>query len=86
MDIDGWLWSLGLEQYAAAFRDNAIEVLPRLTAEDLKELGVAALGHRRMPQCVLIPTRTLPSNNCSAGGAGASRGPLRRKGAATRGR
>ena len=32
------------EQYAAAFRDNAIEVLPRLTAEDLKELGVAAPG------------------------------------------
>ena len=49
MDIDGWLRSLGLEQYAAAFRDNAIDekVLPRLTAEDLKDLGVGLVGHRR---------------------------------------
>ncbi len=50
MDLGGWLRSLGLEQYEAAFRDNAIDekVLPRLTAEDLKELGVNALGHRRI--------------------------------------
>jgi hypothetical protein len=42
LDIDGWLRSLGLGQYAAAFRDNAIDekVLPRLTAKDLKDLGV----------------------------------------------
>jgi class 3 adenylate cyclase/predicted ATPase len=50
LDIDGWLRSLGLEQYEAAFRDNAIDekVLPRLTAEDLKDLGVGLVGHRRM--------------------------------------
>ena len=50
MDIDGWLRSLGLGQYEAAFRDNAIDekVLPRLTAEDLKDLGVGLVGHRRM--------------------------------------
>ena len=49
MDLGGWLRSLGLERYEAAFRDNEIDetVLPNLTAEDLKELGVAALGHRR---------------------------------------
>ena len=49
MDLGGWLRSLGLERYEAAFRDNEIDetVLPSLTAEDLKELGVAALGHRR---------------------------------------
>jgi len=43
------LRSLGLEQYEAAFRDNAVDeaVLPKLTAEDLKDLGVAAVGHRR---------------------------------------
>ena len=42
-------WSLGLEQYEAAFRENAIDgkVLPRLTAEDLKDLGVVIVGHRR---------------------------------------
>ena len=49
MDIDSWLRSLGLGQYEAAFRDNAIDekVLPRLTAEDLKDLGVGIVGHRR---------------------------------------
>jgi hypothetical protein len=49
MDLPAWLRSLGLEQYEQSFRDNAIEpdVLPRLTAEDLKELGVTLIGHRR---------------------------------------
>ena len=49
MDLGGWLRSLGLEQYEAAFRDNAIneKVLPRVTAEDLKDLGVVIVGHRR---------------------------------------
>ena len=49
MDIEAWLRGLGLERYAPAFRDNEIdwEVLPKLTAEDLREIGVAAIGHRR---------------------------------------
>ena len=49
MDIAEWLRGLGLDQYASAFRDNDIdaEVLRRLTAEDLRELGVASVGHRR---------------------------------------
>src|SRR5215471_21239274 len=49
MDIVVWLRSLGLGKYEAVFRENEIteKVLPNLTAEDLKELGVAALGHRR---------------------------------------
>jgi class 3 adenylate cyclase/predicted ATPase len=49
MDVAGWLRSLGLEQYEEAFRENAIDntVLPRLTAEDLKDLGVGFVGHRR---------------------------------------
>jgi chaperonin GroEL len=40
---EGWLRRLGLEQYEPAFRENEIDeaVLPNLTAEDLKELGVA---------------------------------------------
>ena len=50
MDIGDWLRSLGLEKYEAAFRENEINdnVLPALTAEDLKELGVNALRHRRI--------------------------------------
>jgi hypothetical protein len=50
MDVASWLRSLGLERYEAAFRDNEIteKVLPRLTAEDLKDLGVSVVGHRRV--------------------------------------
>jgi class 3 adenylate cyclase/predicted ATPase len=49
MDIEGWLRSLGLKRYEAAFRENEIDdtVLPNLTAEDLKDLGVSIVGHRR---------------------------------------
>src|SRR6516162_1376273 len=49
MDVVVWLRGLGLGKYDAAFRENEIDetVLPSLTAEDLKELGVTALGHRR---------------------------------------
>ena len=49
MDIVVWLRSLGLGKYEAAFRENEIDetVLPSLTHEDLKELGVTAVGHRR---------------------------------------
>jgi SAM domain (Sterile alpha motif) len=49
MEVEGWLQRLGLEQYASAFRDNAIdvEVLPRLTAEDLKDIGVGMVDQRR---------------------------------------
>ncbi len=49
MDVVVWLRSLGLGKYEALFRENDIDetVLPNLTAEDLKELGVASLGHRR---------------------------------------
>jgi class 3 adenylate cyclase len=49
MDVAEWLRGLGLEQYELAFRENDIdgEVLRRLTAEDLRELGIASIGHRR---------------------------------------
>src|SRR6516165_3595256 len=48
-DVADWLRALGLARYAAAFRDNEIdwEALPRLTAEDLSDLGVVLGGHRR---------------------------------------
>ena len=49
MDVAGWLRGLGLDQYEANFRDNKIDadVLPQLTADDLKEIGVSAVGDRR---------------------------------------
>ena len=48
MDVVVWLRSLGLGKYEAAFRENDIDetVLPSLTEEHLKQLGVASLGHR----------------------------------------
>jgi hypothetical protein len=41
--------SLGLDQYEANFRENKIDmdVLPQLTADDLKDIGVSAVGDRR---------------------------------------
>jgi hypothetical protein len=49
MDVAAWLQSLSLARYEPLFRDNEIdwEVLPKLTPEDLKEIGVVAIGHRR---------------------------------------
>ena len=49
MDIGAWLRELGLERYEPSFRENEIDArsLPHLTAEDLKELGVTRVGHRR---------------------------------------
>src|SRR5215831_4839529 len=48
MDVVVWLRSLGLGKYEAVFRENDIDetVLPSLTHENLKELGVASFGHR----------------------------------------
>ena len=49
MDVVDWLRGLGLEQYVASFHENAItaDLLPDLTPQDLKEIGVTAVGHRR---------------------------------------
>jgi class 3 adenylate cyclase len=62
MDVAAWLSGLGLEQYAPAFRDNEIDnaVLPRLTAEDLRELGVASVGHRRRLLDAIAALRATP--------------------------
>jgi class 3 adenylate cyclase len=47
--IAGWLEKLGLGQYAPRFAENDINfaILSDLTDQDLKELGVSSLGHRR---------------------------------------
>src|SRR5262249_14874936 len=49
VDIADWLRGLGLEKYASAFDENAInwDVLSELTTDDLKDIGVAAVGDRR---------------------------------------
>ncbi len=49
MDIVVWPRSLGLRKYETIFRENDIDeaVLPSLTHEKLKELGVASFWASR---------------------------------------
>jgi len=47
--VTQWLEQLGLGQYADAFEENAIEwdLFEELTDDDLRAIGIAALGHRK---------------------------------------
>ena len=87
MDVSAWLRNLGLERYEPAFRDNAIDadVLPELTHEHLKELGLP-LGHRlKLLKAIAIlrqgptqPAAVAPSDGspCARDTAGAERRQL----------
>lgn len=68
VDIGSWLRNLGLDRYAETFRDNEIdaEVLPSLTAADLSELGVTAIGHRRKLLDAIAGLRTHPPSTDAA--------------------
>jgi len=68
MDMGEWLRSIGLGQYEAAFRDNAIddEVLRSLTADDLKDLGVALVGHRRKILTAIAELSASTANSSAA--------------------
>jgi hypothetical protein len=48
VDVASWLRNLGLERYEATFRENDVdaELLPKLTADSLRELGITSFGHR----------------------------------------
>jgi predicted ATPase/class 3 adenylate cyclase len=63
MEISEWLRGLGLERYRPAFDQNDIdfEVLPSLTADDLVELGVASIGHRRKLLAAIETLRAAPA-------------------------
>src|SRR5215470_101294 len=78
MDIEAWLQGLGLERYAPAFRDNEIdwEVLPKLTSEDLKEMGVVAIGHRRKLLAAIAALSAEPSAAAPVGGSPLAAPPL----------
>jgi class 3 adenylate cyclase/predicted ATPase len=60
MDVANWLRRLGLERYEAAFRENSVgmDVLPSLTADDLRDLGVNAVGDRRRLLIAIAALRT----------------------------
>src|SRR5215831_7024510 len=63
MDVGEWLRNLGLDQYEPAFRANEIDarVLPSLTAEDLRDLGVSLVGHRRRLLDAIATLRAEPA-------------------------
>jgi hypothetical protein len=70
MNVAVWLQSLGFERYELLFRENEIdwEVLPRLTSEDLKEIGVVAIGHRRkLLDAIAALGAAVPAGRCDGG-------------------
>jgi class 3 adenylate cyclase len=71
MNVTGWLRDLGLSQYEAAFRDNAVDdtdILRELTDADLEKLGVR-LGHRKR---ILRATAALGDAAADGGAVGAA--------------
>jgi len=68
VDVGDWLKSLGLAEYEQTFRENAIDadVLPRLTVEDLKDLGMTAVGHRRKLLDAIAALRAPPATELAA--------------------
>ena len=82
MDVGGWLRGLGLGQYEEKFRDNKIDadLLPRLTVDDLKDIGVSVVGDRRrlLDAIAVIAERRsrFPDEVCSIQGpSGIGRAP-----------
>src|SRR5262250_436623 len=75
MDVATWLRDLGLERYESLFREHKIdwEVLPKLTSEDLKEIGVLPIGHRRrLLHAIATFGSKLPASAASAAAPGES--------------
>jgi len=71
MDVAAWLDALGLPQYAQAFTENGVdaEALLQLTPEDLKEIGVTAVGHRRKLVEAIAGLRDVASTPVGSPGA-----------------
>jgi class 3 adenylate cyclase/predicted ATPase len=61
--VSDWLEKLGLVQYAQRFAENDITfaILPDLTDQDLKELGMASLGHRRQLLRAIVELGNAPA-------------------------
>jgi class 3 adenylate cyclase len=84
MDVGDWLRGLGLGRYEQAFRANEIDadLLPKLTADDLKDLGVALVGHRRrlLDAIAALEAPEHREATPSAGGPSAATPPSRSEG------
>jgi hypothetical protein len=55
VDVADWLWGLGMGRYAAAFQAHEVDgdVLPCLTMDDLRDMGIGAVGARRKLFCAI---------------------------------
>jgi len=83
LDVEHWLQELGLGQYAEAFREQAVDesVLPGLTSDDLKDLGVDLVGHRRRILDAIAKLQgataaATPAGDGGTGGASAAAQPV----------
>lgn len=77
--VTQWLEQLGLGEYATSFAENHIDTrhLPELTNDDLKDLGVKSLGHRKT---ILIAIKALdPTTSPAANDVAASRSAAERR-------
>lgn len=65
MDVPDWLRGLGFEEYVESFIKNEVdeEILSDLTIEDLKDLGVTKVGHRRKLLKAIAAMRPAPSGD-----------------------
>src|SRR5215467_147417 len=65
--IAEWLEKLGMSEYAQRFADNGIDVsvLPHLTDQDLKDVGVL-LGHRRKMLAAIVSLNEMPAAAANA--------------------
>jgi SAM domain (Sterile alpha motif) len=81
IDVADWLRGLGLEQYAKAFRDSDIDesVLGHLTADDLTEVGVASIGHRRKLLAAIAALKSEPAVSTPAPAGKAAATPAERR-------
>ena len=79
MNIAAWLRDLGLERYTEAFEANDIDTaaLHSLNADDLKELGVTSLGHRKKLLKAIAALREPADETAGRGAAGTSPVPVR---------
>ena len=61
--IADWLKKLGMSEYTEKFAENDIDasVLPELTDQDLKDLGIS-LGHRRKMLRAIRDLSSAPSS------------------------
>jgi class 3 adenylate cyclase/predicted ATPase len=72
MDFRDWLRSIGLEQYEAVFRENAIDsdVLPELSEGDLEKLGIPLGDRKRLIKAIRAMVVTTPGDFVASGAGG----------------